>query len=259
MKSVAYSLAAVLIVAFAGISAEAQDRILAHDVYFSLNDNSPAAKERLIASCKKYLTGHPGTVRFAVGPIADDVKRDVDDLEFNVALHLVFKNKAAYDQYVTSERHLKCIAENKENTKKVRVFDSYVEAFTNAAAAPVASGQFSAPAARTGLAARIQNNTAAKTQIGLLKKAIDAYRADTGTYPTTEQGLQALRLLPGGKASPDGWAGPYLDKDVPLDPWQRPFHYRYPGTHTAGQPDIWSLGPDGIDGTADDIGSWMKK
>ena len=127
MRALAYSLSAALIVTFAGISARAEERMLAHDVYFSLKDNSPQAKEKLIAACKKYLTEHPGTVRFAVGPLADEMKRDVNDRDFDVALHLVFKSKAAHDQYSRAERHMKFIEESKDNWKKVRVFDSYVE------------------------------------------------------------------------------------------------------------------------------------
>jgi len=127
MKALACSLTVAVIVAFAGVSAQAEERMLAHDVYFSLKDTSPQAKEKLIASCKKYLTGHPGTVRFAVGPIADEMKRDVNDRDFDVALHLVFKSKAAHDLYAKAERHLKFIEENKDNWKKVRVFDSYLE------------------------------------------------------------------------------------------------------------------------------------
>ena len=93
-------------------AAEAQP-MLCHDVYFSLKDNSPQAKEKLIAACKKYLTDHPGTVRFAVGPLADEMKRDVNDRDFDVALHLVFKNKAAHDQYSRAERHQKFIEETR--------------------------------------------------------------------------------------------------------------------------------------------------
>jgi hypothetical protein len=127
MKALAYPLTVALIVAFAGVSAQAEERMLAHDVYFALKDNSPQAKEKLIVACKKYLANHPGTVRFAVGPLAEEMKRDVNDRDFDVALHLVFKNKAAHDQYSKAERHLKFIAENKDNWKKVRVFDSYLE------------------------------------------------------------------------------------------------------------------------------------
>ncbi len=127
MKALAYSLTAALIVAFAGISAQAEERMLAHDVYFSLKDNSPQAKGKLVVACKKYLTDHPGTVRFAVGTLAGEMKRDVNDRDFEVALHLVFKSKAAHDQYSKAERHLKFIEENKDNWKRVRVFDSYLE------------------------------------------------------------------------------------------------------------------------------------
>ena len=127
MKALAYSLTVALTVAFAGISAQAEEKMLAHDVYFSLKDNSPQAKERLIIACKKYLTEHPGTVWFAVGPLADEMKRDVNDRDFDVALHLVFKSKAAHDQYSKAERHTKFIEVNKDNWKKVRVFDSYLE------------------------------------------------------------------------------------------------------------------------------------
>jgi hypothetical protein len=104
-----------------------EPRMFAHDVYFSLKDNSPQARQRLIAACKKYLTGHPDTVSFAVGPIADEMQRDVNDRAFDVALHLVFKSKEAHDRYAKAERHLKFVEENKDNWKRVRVFDSYVE------------------------------------------------------------------------------------------------------------------------------------
>jgi len=127
MKSLPYSLTVALIVAFAGIAAPAEERMVAHDVYFSLKDNSPEAKAKLVAACKKYLTNHPGTVRFAVGVLADDMKRDANDRDFDITLHLVFKDKAAYDQYEKSERHVKFKEENNDNRKKVRVFDSYLE------------------------------------------------------------------------------------------------------------------------------------
>lgn len=83
-----------------------------------------------------------------------------------------------------------------------------------------------------------------------------SYKLQTGSYPTTAQGLQALLTAP---ANVTGWAGPYLNtKDVPLDPWKQPYHYAYPSTHgqKADKYDIWSSGPDQIDGTADDIGNW---
>jgi hypothetical protein len=106
---------------------EAKEVKLSHDVYFSLNDASEAAKEKLVASCKRYLTGHPDTVSFSVGVLAKDMKRPVNDQDFDVSVHIVFTNKVAHDKYNTSEKHLKFIDENKGAFKKVRVFDSYLE------------------------------------------------------------------------------------------------------------------------------------
>jgi Stress responsive A/B Barrel Domain len=100
--------------------------MLAHMVYFTLKDNSSAAKEKLVAACTKHLSGHPGEVFFAAGTLCEDLKREVNDRDFDVALHIVFKDKAAQDQYQTAPRHEEFIKENRDNWKKVRVFDSYV-------------------------------------------------------------------------------------------------------------------------------------
>ncbi len=100
---------------------------IAHMVYFQLKDHSPAARQKLVEACKKYLNGHEGTVYFSAGVIAEDFKRDVNDRDFDVSLNLVFKNKAAHDKYQDHPRHLKFIEENKDNWKKVRVFDSVIE------------------------------------------------------------------------------------------------------------------------------------
>jgi len=94
----------------------------------------------------------------------------------------------------------------------------------------------------------------AKTQIASFMNALSIYKLDTGLYPSTAQGLQALREKPGEMPN---WAGPYLPKDVPLDPWGRPYEYKYPGDH-GEDPDITSLGPDGQPG-GDDIVSWSNK
>lgn len=80
----------------------------------------------------------------------------------------------------------------------------------------------------------------AKAQIDAFEKAIDAYRLDVGRYPSTEQGLAALVNRP---ANEPKWQGPYLRKDVPLDPWGRPYQYKAPGVR--GDYDIISLGKDG--------------
>jgi hypothetical protein len=101
--------------------------LLSHDVYFSLKDNSPAAKKKLVAACKKYLSGHQGEVFFAVGTLAESLKRDVNDVQFDVALHIVFKDIASHDKYQEAKRHQQFIDGNKDNWQKVRVFDSLVE------------------------------------------------------------------------------------------------------------------------------------
>lgn len=94
-------------------------------VYFSLKDNSPLEVEKLLAACRKYLSNHPGTTFFAVGRPAD-LARPVNDREFDVALQVVFDNRAAHDAYQTAPRHLQFIEENKANWAKVRVFDADV-------------------------------------------------------------------------------------------------------------------------------------
>lgn len=100
--------------------------MLGHMVYFTLNDNSPAAVDRLIAACRHYLSDHPGTTLFAVGTRVPDLTRDVNDQDFDVALQVVFEDRAAHDVYQTHERHLSFIEENKSNWRQVRVFDADV-------------------------------------------------------------------------------------------------------------------------------------
>lgn len=84
----------------------------------------------------------------------------------------------------------------------------------------------------------------AKAQIEGFGKALDAYRLDTGRYPTTEQGLAALVAKPNGEAK---WNGPYLQKDVPQDPWGKAYVYRSPGQNGADF-DLVSLAKDGQQG-----------
>ena len=101
--------------------------MLGHMVYFTLKDNSPAAIQKLIESARKYLAGHPGTVFFAVGTLVPDLKREVNDREFDVALQVVFLSRAAHDAYQVHPRHVQFIEENRPNWAKVRVFDADVE------------------------------------------------------------------------------------------------------------------------------------
>ncbi len=101
-------------------------RLLAHNVFFSLHDRSEPARARLIAACRKYLAPHAGVIFFACGELAADLRRDVNDLDFDVGLHVVFADQAAHDAYQTTPAHLQFIDENKANWKRVRVFDSAV-------------------------------------------------------------------------------------------------------------------------------------
>jgi general secretion pathway protein G len=97
--------------------------------------------------------------------------------------------------------------------------------------------------------------TAAQAQINNFTTALGSYKLDPGVFPTTEEGLQALRVAPNNLAQ---WQGPYLPKEVPLDPWRRPYIYKYPGEH-GDEPDIISYGADGQaggDGINADIVSW---
>lgn len=94
---------------------------------------------------------------------------------------------------------------------------------------------------------------AAKAQIELLGQALDQYRLDVGSYPSTTEGLNALMTNPGGEK----WDGPYLKKNVPLDPWGNPYNYQSPGSH--GEYDLYSLGRDnkpGGEGEDKDVTSW---
>lgn len=94
----------------------------------------------------------------------------------------------------------------------------------------------------------------AKAQIELLGTALDSYRLDTGRYPTTEQGLQALRREPSDVRN---WNGPYLPREIPKDPWSNEYQYKCPGDH--GDYDLWSYGADGQPGGEGDqaeIRSW---
>ena len=86
-----------------------------------------------------------------------------------------------------------------------------------------------------------------------LSAALDLFEMHNGRYPTTSEGLAALRTAPAGASD---WKGPYLKRSVPLDPWGKPYVYRAPGQHNRDDYDLFSIGPDGVEGTADDITNW---
>lgn len=95
--------------------------------------------------------------------------------------------------------------------------------------------------------------TTAKTQIELLGQGLDQFRLDTGRYPSTSEGLEALRTNPGVES----WDGPYLRKAVPNDPWNKPYNYLSPGTQ--GDYDLSTFGQDGSpggEGENKDVTSW---
>ena len=100
--------------------------MLGHMVYFTLKDKSAEAQQRLIAAANNYLTGHPGTVFFAVGTLTPDLDRPVNQRDFDVALQLIFQSREDHDRYQVSERHQAFIAENNDNWEQVRVFDADV-------------------------------------------------------------------------------------------------------------------------------------
>ena len=100
----------------------------------------------------------------------------------------------------------------------------------------------------------IAKQKAAKAQIELFGTALDAFRLDVGKYPTTEEGLKVLREKPSGV---DNWQGPYLPKEIPTDPWGKPYVYKAPGEH--GDYDLISYGLDGVEGGEgenQDVVSW---
>jgi general secretion pathway protein G len=100
--------------------------------------------------------------------------------------------------------------------------------------------------------------TAARAQINTLMSALSAYKMDTGIFPTSEQGLQALRVAPPGVQN---WQGPYLERELPLDPWGRAYVYNYP-SQQGDEPEIISLGADGQpggDGINADVVSWKAQ
>lgn len=101
--------------------------------------------------------------------------------------------------------------------------------------------------------------SAAKSQIEMLSLALNAYRLDNDAFPTQAQGLAALRVAPTGTDAPVNWRGPYLTRDVPNDPWGRPYVYVVPGAQNPTGFDLYTLGKDGKPGgEADDadVTSW---
>lgn len=111
---------------------------------------------------------------------------------------------------------------------------------------------------------RLQSRTvearkvAVQDQIRNYATALDLYELDSGFYPSTEQGLQALISKPGSQPTPASWKGPYLNPAVVRkDPWDHDYVYKYPGERNAHGFDLYSFGPNGVEGGDDDIGNWQ--
>jgi hypothetical protein len=103
------------------------EKQLAHIVYFTHRENSPARVEELLAACRHYLTGHDGTDYFSVGSLVPDLQREVNQRDFDVALHVIFADRQSHDLYQVSDRHQEFIALNRDNWSQVRVYDSYLD------------------------------------------------------------------------------------------------------------------------------------
>jgi general secretion pathway protein G len=96
--------------------------------------------------------------------------------------------------------------------------------------------------------------TAAQTQISTFGTALDAFEVDMGYYPKGKDGLSDLVQPP---RDGQNWKGPYLKNEIPLDPWQNPYVYEYPGKRNAKSYDLLSMGPDGRVGGDDDVTNWQ--
>lgn len=99
--------------------------------------------------------------------------------------------------------------------------------------------------------------TAAKVDISNIETAIDAFEIDNGRYPTNTEGLRALVVRP-SNLTENEWKEPYLKRGVPKDPWQNEYVYKYPGQFNEYGYDLYSIGPDGIQGNEDDIKNWSE-
>ena len=101
---------------------------LVHDVYFALQDASHAMRQQLVDECYRRLAGIDGIVFFAAGTRDPELQRDVNDRDYDVSLHVVFRDRAAHDAYQIAPAHADFIAANRANWRRVRVFDSAIAA-----------------------------------------------------------------------------------------------------------------------------------
>lgn len=102
-------------------------RPLAHTVYFDLKVSSEQSQAALIRACREKLAKIEGITYFAVGRLAPELQRPVNDRDFDVALYIVFENKQAHDRYQSDPRHQELIREQQANVEKLRVFNAYLD------------------------------------------------------------------------------------------------------------------------------------
>ncbi|HMP58311.1 MAG TPA: Dabb family protein [Gemmatales bacterium] len=113
--------------AMAHSAATSTGPLIGHMVYFKLKEPTAESKARMVALCREYLKGHEGEVWFGAGVVGNEFDREVNDRDWDVALHIVFKDKTAHDKYADHPRHLEFIKLFREHVAKVRVFDSLLE------------------------------------------------------------------------------------------------------------------------------------
>jgi len=118
--------AVTLVVGNSARTAEKSAPQLAHMVFFTLKDHSKESREAFAASCEKYLKDIEGSVYFSVGLIAEDVEEPVSVKDWDVALHVVFKDKETKAKYLDHPQHKQFVEANRAQFAKVRVFDSYL-------------------------------------------------------------------------------------------------------------------------------------
>jgi quinol monooxygenase YgiN len=121
-------LAAVTVVCAFAITAQAEEPAIGHMVFFELKDKSAESKQKLVDACYKLLKNHEGVLYFSAGPRADEIKEGVSAADWDVALHIVFKDKKSLDKYIPHPDHKKFVDENKAVWKGVKVYDSHLDA-----------------------------------------------------------------------------------------------------------------------------------
>jgi len=121
-------LATIAVALMFSLPASAEEPAIGHMVFFQLKESTPEGRKKLVDACYKLLKDHEGVLYFIAGARGDDFKAAVNATDWDVALHLVFKDKKSFEAYLPHPRHLKFVEENKDVWKGVKVYDSLVDA-----------------------------------------------------------------------------------------------------------------------------------